>query len=404
MRKIIEIALKDNRIRFSSWTELLFFLVLPIAFTMFLGGQGQPNDGDSDRDTRIALPVVNEDGGALSADLLNRLAASDVVRPVEQTAAAAAEQFSLNETPAWLTIPTGFTDSLLAGEPVALALQRQPNNPQADAAVQAITVAADEVGRALSIAQASVQAAEAIRPFADTAERDNYFQNALTQARERLAVLPARVIVRQPDEATTQAGAFDLAAFAAAGQLVTWVFIPLLGTSGIFAYERVMGTLRRLITTPTSKATFLLGTVTGQLSAGILQMTALILFGALVIGINWGQSPAALALMVVTFGLAVVAMGVMLGTFVKTMSQASGLSIMLGMSMALLGGCWFPLETFPPAVQQAVHVLPTTWAMRGFTDIVIRGQGVQAVLLETAVLLAFALVFFAIAVWRFRFE
>jgi ABC-2 type transport system permease protein len=108
--------------------------------------------------------------------------------------------------------------------------------------------------------------------------------------------------------------------------------------------------------------------------------------------------------MLVAFGLASAALGVTLGTFVKTEGQASGLSVMLGMVLALLGGCWYPIELFPEAVRAAVAVLPTTWAMQGLLDLVVRGQGLADILLEAGVLAGFAAVFFAAGVWRFRYE
>jgi len=77
---------------------------------------------------------------------------------------------------------------------------------------------------------------------------------------------------------------------------------------------------------------------------------------------------------------------------------------MLGMVMALLGGCWYPIELFPQFVRTAVKVLPTSWAMQGMLDIVLRGQGLAAVLPEALVLLGFAALFFAVGVWRFRWE
>jgi ABC-2 type transport system permease protein len=120
--------------------------------------------------------------------------------------------------------------------------------------------------------------------------------------------------------------------------------------------------------------------------------------------LNWGQSPVALAVMMLASALAAAALGTTLGTFVKTDGQATGLSIMLGMVMALLGGCWYPLELFPQFAQTAVKALPTTWAMQGMLAIVARGQGLEAVLTPAAVLLGFAVVFFGIGVWRFRYE
>ena len=47
----------------------------------------------------------------------------------------------------------------------------------------------------------------------------------------------------------------------------------------MFAYERQKGTLRRLLTTPTRKAIFLLGTISGQVLTALVQMLLLVGFG-----------------------------------------------------------------------------------------------------------------------------
>ena len=112
----------------------------------------------------------------------------------------------------------------------------------------------------------------------------------------------------------------------------------------------------------------------------------------------------ALAVILTAAALAAGAIGTTMGAFVKTERQATGLSIMLGMVMGLMGGCWYPLELFPPVVQQMVKVLPTTWAMQGMLDLVLRGRGLLDILPEAGVLVGFAAVFFAVGVWRFRYE
>ena len=197
---------------------------------------------------------------------------------------------------------------------------------------------------------------------------------------------------------------YDPRANSSAGQLITWVFIPLIGISGMFAFERQMGTLRRMLITPTRKGAYLLGTIVGQVATALVQMVLLVGFGILVMKLNWGSQPLALAVILVASALAAAALGTCLGTFVKTESQVSGLSIMTGMVMALLGGCWYPLEMFPRLIQDAVKILPTTWAMQGMLDIVLRGQGLAAVLPVATVLVGFAVVFFGIGVVRFRYE
>ncbi len=402
MRKLIAIAWKDALVRFSSRSELLFFLVLPLVFTFLIGGG---LNGSQPADNRLVVLLVDEDLSDLSAELTAVLGASDAVQLVPAGRAAAEAQLAEDASAATaiLRIPAGFAVNLRAGTPAALAIQALPNDPNSLAVETAVNAAASRVGRALAVANVSVAEAERRQAFANAADRAAYFEASLAAARELFASAPARLAVARPAAAPAGSG-YNPAAQASAGQLITWVFIPLLGASSLFAHERSQGTLRRLLTTPSRKAVFLLGTLGGQLALALVQMALLVAFGIYVMRLDWGQSPLALAVMLVSFGLAAVALGTMLGAFIKTESQGSGLSIMLGMVMALLGGCWYPIEFFPEVARVASKALPTAWAMQGLTDLVLRGQGLPAILPEAGVLIAFAAVFFAIGVWRFRYE
>ncbi len=397
MRKILAITWKDTLVRFSSTSEWLFFLILPIIFTVLLaGGTGAPDD------SRIRLVVADQANTSLSAELIDTLAKSDAVHPELMPLAQAQDEFDTRRAAVLLVIPAGFDlDQLTAGK-AELELRQQPNNVNALAASQAISSAIRRVSSAVEISNRSVQEAERIRSFASQAERAAYFDASLQAAHTQMSAAPDRVNVSMG--AATGQFDYDPRANSSAGQLITWVFIPLIGISALFAYEREGGTLRRVLTTPTHKGTFLLGAITGQVLMSLVQMLLLVGFGILVLGVNWGRSPGALALILVTSALAAAALGTALGTIVRTPGQANGLSIMLGMSMALLGGCWYPIELFPAFVQNAVKILPTSWAMQGMLDLVLRGQGLSAVLPEAAVLVGFAAVFFTIGVWRFRYE
>ena len=403
MRKVLAVAWKDALVRFSSRSELLFFLVLPVVFTFLIGG-GLGANAPAD-DTRLSVLLVDEDGSDLAGELAAELVASETVQVTAATRAEAEARLAEEAVTAWVLIPAGFAEGLRAGEAVALEAHTQPNDPNVLAAELAVKAAAGRVSSALTAARASVEEAERRRAFADEAERSAYFESSLSAAQDLLAEAPTRLAVTGPANAPAPQGSgLSAAAQASVGQLITWVFIPLLGTSALFAYERQQGTLRRLLTTPSRKATFLLGTLGGQLALALVQMLLLVGFGMYVMGLDWGHSPAGLLVMLLSFGLAAVALGTMLGTFIKTESQGSGLSIMLGMVMALLGGCWYPSEFFPEVAQVASRALPTAWAMQGLTDLVMRGQGLAAVLPEAGVLVGFAVVFFSVGVWRFRYE
>jgi len=395
--KILTIAWKDTLLRFSDRSELLFFLVLPVVFTFILA------DGSTQAvDTTTDLIVVNLDQSPASAELLAYLSTAGTLNVFQLDAKQAQRQFSSQHAPVMLTIPSGLESGLVTGQPVEIILQKLPNNNQADAAERAIAAAMQSVSRPWQAAHLALAEAERRQPFGSLAERQAYFAASLEQARAAYDAAPDRILSTLPETINTRE--YDQGAQAATGQMVTWVFVPLLGISGYLAYERQIKTLPRLLTTPTSASTLLIGAILGQLGAGILQMVLLVGFGAYGMKINWGSSPSGLALMMVSFGLAAVAMGVMMSTFIKTTKQATNLSMLLGMVMALMGGCWWPTELFPPLARTISLALPTTWAMQGFTHLSMRGLGFTQVLLPAGVLLGFALVFFAIGIGRFRID
>lgn len=402
MKKIASIAWKDTLVRFSERSEFLFFLVLPLLFTVLLSG-GLFSDGDTE--ARISLLVVDEDNSELATELQSVLTDSEAVEITTATRTEAEAQFEDEKAPALLIIPAGFEDALMARKPVELDFHKASDDNDAAVAEQTILAAASTMSRALAVANSSVAERERLLPFTDQAQREVYFSQSLSIAQSLFEAAPDRVRSTRPPTAPADGeDEFDQSAQASSGQLITWVFIPLIGTSVVFVSERTKGTLRRLLTTPTQTAIFMLGTIVGQLALSIVQMGLLIGFGIWVMGVNWGQSPTALAVMLLSFALASVALGTMLGAFTKTDSQANSVSIMSGMAMALLGGCWFPAEMFPEVARTMVKVFPTTWAMQGLTDIVMRGQGLVEILPAAGVLVGFAVIFFTIGVWRFRYE
>ena len=398
MKKIFAIAWKDAIVRFASSSELLFFIILPVVFTFLLAG-GTPS---GDEDPRIRLLVVDEANTAISEQIINELENSTAVVPEVVAREEAQSQFDERRASAVFMIPAGIDITSLLSGSAEVELLQQPNNINATVAERAVLTAIRRVGSAISAAQNAVNQREAKQAFTSDADKQAYFESSLEMAQSIQGAAPERVTV--VEAATEDQVEYDPRANSSAGQLITWVFIPLFGISALFAYERQQGTLRRLLTTPSHKATFLLGTISGQVAMALVQMSLLVGFGILVMKLNWGREPLALFIILLASALAAAAFGTTMGTFIKTEGQASGLSIMFGMVFALMGGCWYPLELFPPAIQNAVKVLPTTWAMQGMLDLILRGGGLQEILAETGVLLGFAVLFFSVGVWRFRYE
>ena len=377
---------------------MIFFIILPVVFTFLLAG-GSPSGNE---DPRIRLLVVDEAQTTISQQIIDELENSTAVYPEVVSRDEAQSQFDERRASAVFIIPAGVDIESLQSGSAEVEMLQQPNNLNVTVQERAVLTAIRSVSSAISAAQNAVAQREAKQPFASDAEKQTYFESSLELAQNIQKDAPERVTVVEgstPDQIE-----YDPRANSSAGQLITWVFIPLFGISALFAYERQQGTLRRLLTTPSRKATFLLGTISGQVVMALIQMSLLVGFGILVMKLNWGREPLALFVILLASALAAAAFGTTMGTFIKTEGQASGLSIMFGMVFALMGGCWYPLELFPKAIQSAVRILPTTWAMQGLLDLVSRGKGLVDILPEAGVLLGFAVIFFAVGVWRFRYE
>jgi ABC-2 type transport system permease protein len=402
MKRILAIAWKDTLVRFASRGEWIFFLVLPVVFTLVLNAATGSAYGSGD--SQIPVLVVDRDGGELARDLIAALDASATVRVKETDLATAEAQFKDREAPAMLVIPAGLDAARSNGAEIVLEFTAAAGNSDAIAAQQAVQAALGAVGRSLQVAGIVTAAAGEIRPFADEAARAAYYADAKAAAQEQFSAQPAWIALTTSGATAADDATWTPAGQASAGQLITWVFIPLLGISSMFAYEREQGTLRRLISAPIRKAAALAGTIAGQFATALVQMLILATVGAVVFGLPWWSHPAATLIIFAAFGLAAVAFGTMLGTFVKTERQAGGLSMALGMSMAMLGGCWYPRELFPDVVQKITLALPTTWSMFGMNDILLRGADWTDVLPAAGALCAFAAVFLAVGIFRFRYE
>lgn len=397
MSKLFAIIKKDTILRFTSPMEWLFFLVLPIVFIYIISGGTTQNS-----DPRLQLTVVDQANSVLSVALVEELAKSTAVRPVLSNYDQAINEFEQLKVSAVLIIPADFNDLSLNAGKASLELRKQPNALDGLAVEQAVQLAINRVTSLAEVARVSTEHAGKYQPFASEVEKQAFYQQAFAQAQTLLAEAPERL--------TTIAGTtedpiqYDPKANSTAGQIITWVFIPLIGLSAMFAFERANGTLRRLLVTPTPKAAYLGATILGQVLTALVQMTLLVVFGSVVMKMNWGQSPAALVMVMVASALSAAALGTMLGTLVRSESQANGLSTMIGMLLAMMGGCWYPIELFPAGIRNAAQALPTYWAMQGFLDIAVRGQGPTGVAQECAVLLGFALVFFTVGILSFKYE
>ncbi|CAG0930356.1 Linearmycin resistance permease protein LnrN [Thermoflexales bacterium] len=398
--RIIDLALKDIQQLVRDKRALLFLVLMPMAFTAFMGIMLSPPSGPGD--PRLAVGFINQDAsGTLGAELRSLLESSEAVRPIE-VAQSTAEQNDVTrgselvrdeKIAALVVVPDRFSAALLAGEPIKATVIVDAHRQAGQTVNLAVGTAASRLLGAIEAARLS------------TATHPEKFEAALSVALAAWQQPPIGVTVEMmnaPQEEKNQV----LLGFkqSSPGMLVQFTIFGLTATATILVIERKARTLQRMLTTSMSRAAIIAGHLLAMFVVILLQETLLILFAQIFLDVNYLREPLATLLVMISFGAWIAALGLFISTLAKTDEQAVMWSLLAMFVLTALAGAWFPLDITGPAFNTIGHLTPGAWAMDGFQNIVVRGLGLTSVLLPSVILFGFAVLFFGLAVWRFKFE
>ncbi len=167
---------------------------------------------------------------------------------------------------------------------------------------------------------------------------------------------------------------------------------------------RARKVLRRFRATPLQPAQILGAQIAGGALTVLLQLVVLIVVGLVFFRARTYGSWLVAAVPMVVGTAAFVGIGFLLTSAARTSEAARGLSSMVAFPMMFLSGVFFPITTLPGWLQTVVHVLPLTWLTDAMHRVMNDGAGLTAIGLDLLVLGGWALVTFAIATWRFRWD
>ncbi len=174
--------------------------------------------------------------------------------------------------------------------------------------------------------------------------------------------------------------------------------------AGSVLQERREGTFRRLLVAPMNRAVMLAGKLVPYYAINLIQLAVMLGASSLLFGMSLGYSPAGLTAVSLAAAATATGLGVLVSALARTEAQVGGLTVLLLLTLSALGGCFVPRFIMPGWLRAIGLVTPHAWALDAYQDLLVRGYGLLAVLPKVGVLAAFAVVFFGIGVWRFRFE
>ncbi len=412
MRTILDVAINDLRIFLSNLSNLIWLVGIPVGMSIVLGVAIPSDDGPS----LVPVDVINHDQGPASELFIQSLRHANpnlLLCPMDNTtddpchmneaetldAAQSLVRLEGTDTLALIEIPDDFSARVSELEPVAIRFVAVEDLTAPQFIQQAVDSALTQTNGALTASLIGSRLAAQI-------EADAIDDSALAESlRDRAAEIWAKDLIAVKYQLTQSSSSGSVGGF---GQSIPgigsmFVLFAVLGGMALMIEDKRQWTMQRLASMPVTRSQLLGGKILGRFTLGMLQYLIIFAIGV-VVGQSYGRDPLALILIMLSFALCVTALSFALGSFVKDETQAAGLTNLLGISLAALGGAWWSLEVVPELMRTVGHISPVAWAMDGYTSLIFENGDLGTVYPSILILLGAAAVFFVFGVRRFRYD
>ena len=384
-RQALLLASKDTRIFFRDRAALAFAFLLPfifvIGFTLALRDVGP-------EDEALQFTLATQETAGISVLAIESIA-SDPAGPVVAMAhGEALEAMDSGDIAGFVSFPADFTRRYLSGETAALEVYAGDAPPADEAALRGF---AQEIAVRFSEARATLSAVTALGSRQEAAA-----------AMEGLLDDTGGPAVDMRVEQVGEIAPFNTSNFVLPGYLTMFVFFTAAMGAEALARERQTHTLERLMANGVRRESLIVGKFLAGALIGVVQVAVMWIVGALAFNVDLGASPVAVIVLSLLMVLASAAFAVLLASFVGNVRTASAAGVLTSLVLAPIGGSWWPLFITPAFMQSLARLTPHGWANDGLNRLMLFGAEFADVLPSMAALLAFAAVFLALALWRFR--
>ena len=389
VRQALLIAAKDTKIFFKDRVAVGMSFAFPflfiIGFTIALGGQGPD---DSPLTVAMATQETAED--AASRRIIESLRGREGVIIDEMDYAAALAAAESGEIDGFVSFPPDFSENLRNGAQAKVETVIGGASAESEATLRSV---ANGIADEMATFQNAVSAASIL------AERGRFDMGSVDFEALFGEIPPA---IDFAIETVGEIKPFRASNFTLPGYLTMFVFFTAAMSAEAIARERRTNTLERLMANGTRREAIVLGKFAGAAYRGAAQLAVMWSVGVLAFRIDLGVSPAAVILISALMALASAAAGTLLASLVKDVRAANAAGVLASLTLAPLGGCWWPLFIAPDWMQNLAKITPHGWANTGFNKLMLFGAEFGDVYQEMIALALFGAAFLALALWKFR--
>ncbi|MFB4331853.1 ABC transporter permease [Paenibacillus sp. JNUCC32] len=184
------------------------------------------------------------------------------------------------------------------------------------------------------------------------------------------------------------------------GYLVVFMLFSAVNLSALTIRDRENRTYYRLLSSPITARSYVFSNAIVNIVLMMIQIAATLFVMTRFFHIEPGIPLWQMFLILSLFALVAVSLSQVIVAFSDSTMMANGIQTMVIMPTSLLAGCVFPLSVMPEAIQRIADFLPQYWLLDTFGKLQ-QGSGLTDVILNVAILLAFALALSLIATYKF---
>jgi ABC-2 type transport system permease protein len=162
--------------------------------------------------------------------------------------------------------------------------------------------------------------------------------------------------------------------------------------------------LKRLVASPMPKWQYLASFILSRLVMLSIEVVVFLGFAAIAFKVPFRGSLWQLGALCLLISLSFSALGLLTASRAKTMEAASGLMNLVMLPMWILSGVFFSATRFPAVIQPFVRALPLTAAIDALRGNMLQGLGLNHMISEVAILLAWLIIPFFVALKIFRWR
>jgi ABC-2 type transport system permease protein len=400
----LAVAWKELQVLFKDRGQLVVLFLMPVMFASIIGSAfsgGTPG---------IAIYLVNQDTGQYSAQVVEILHQIEALRLTElETVEQADKLVTDGEALAAVVFPDDFSSKIDTFDRTYVQVIVDPTQQQYGGIVTGIlnevltpVILRGEIQHGIRAVMDESGAFETSDPQTRRmveAQNLGVIMTSLQQAYEK-----PLIAVQSEDLEGVRSESLDSGySYTTPSYAVMFAFFIVGSIASSLLREKEEGTLRRLLVSPLRRASIIVGTMLAYMLVVGLQVLIVFGVGSGFFGITLGDSPLGLVLLTAALAWSATGMGMLVAALARTRSQADGVGVVLGLVMAVVGGAVVPIPK-----QGFLHLLsqftPHAHAIEGYLKLTTQGAGVVEVLPQVGLLCGVGVLFFAVALWRFKFE